>query len=93
MQRAASRFLVVVLATFMATAWITATPKPAAAVSPDVVISQVYGGGGNGSAPFQRDFIELYNRGASTVNLSTWSVQYASTVGTNWSKTNLAGFI
>ncbi len=26
-----------------------------------VVISQVYGGGGNSGAPFNKDFVELYN--------------------------------
>ena len=36
----------------------------------NLVISQVYGGGGNASAPYQNDFVELYNRGTSTVNFS-----------------------
>ncbi len=36
-----------------------------AAVSPNVVISQVYGGGGNSGAPFTHDFIELFNRGSA----------------------------
>jgi len=59
----------------------------------DVVISQVYGGGGNSGATLKNDFIELYNRGASDVDISTWSVQYASATGTSWSKTNLGGTI
>ena len=54
------------------------------AVSSGVVISQVYGGGGNASAPYQNDFIELFNRGASAVSLNGWSVQYASATGTTW---------
>ena len=29
----------------------------------DVVISQVYGGGGNMGAPYSADFVELFNRG------------------------------
>ena len=49
-----------------------------AAPSPDVVNSEVYGGGGNSGATFTHDFIELYNRGADPVNLSGWSLQYAS---------------
>ena len=53
------------------------------------VISQVYGGGGNTGATFKNDFIELFNRGASSVNLSGWSVQYASSAGTTWAKTDL----
>jgi uncharacterized protein len=66
--------------------------QSAQAVSTSIVISQVYGGGGNSGATYKNDFIELYNRGASTVSLSGWSVQYASTSGTSWSKTNLTAF-
>ena len=58
------------------------TAGPAAAVSPDVVISQVYGGGGNSGAPFTHDYVELFNRGTSTVSLAGRSVQYASATGT-----------
>jgi predicted extracellular nuclease len=65
---------------------------PAQAVSPDIVISQVYGGGGNSGATYKNDFIELFNRGTTTVSLSGWSVQYASSSGTSWSKTNLTSF-
>ena len=53
-----------------------------AAVSPNVVISQVYGGGGNSGAPFTHDFIELFNRGSAPASLSGWSLQYASSTGT-----------
>ena len=56
--------------------------RPAHAVSPSIVISQVYGGGGNVGAPYQNDFIELFNRGTTTVSLAGWSVQYASATGT-----------
>ena len=60
-------------------------------MSPNVVISQVYGGGGNGGATFTHDFIELFNRGTSTVSLAGWSVQYTSAAGTGnfGSATNL----
>lgn len=47
----------------------------------DVVISQVYGGGGNTSAPYQNDFVELFNRSSAAVSISGWSVQYASASG------------
>jgi uncharacterized protein len=57
-------------------------PAPAGAVSPDIVVSQVYGGGGNSGAPLTHDFVELYNRGGSPVDLTGWSVQYASATGT-----------
>src|ERR671931_1627540 len=52
-----------------------------AAPSPNVVISQVYGGGGNTGAPYKNDFVELFNRGTSAIDLSGWSVQYASATG------------
>ncbi len=58
-----------------------------------VVISEVYGGGGNTGAQYSNDFIELYNNGSSAVDLSTWSVQYASSSGTGWSTTALTGAI
>jgi uncharacterized protein len=47
-----------------------------------IVISQVFGGGGNSTAPFRNDYVELFNRSASVVSLSGWSVQYASATGT-----------
>ena len=57
--------------------------------SAQIVISQVYGGGGNNGAVYNNDFIELYNRGTAAVSLNGWSVQYASATGTTWTSTNL----
>jgi predicted extracellular nuclease len=68
---------------------LASTVAPLTAVSTSVVISQVYGGGGNAGATFKNDFIELYNRGAVAVNLTGWSVQYASSTGATWQVTNL----
>ncbi|MEV0455111.1 lamin tail domain-containing protein [Catellatospora methionotrophica] len=68
-------------------------PVPALAVSPDIVISQVYGGGGTVGATYTNDFVELFNRGASAVDVSGWSVQYASAVGSTWQVTPLTGTI
>jgi predicted extracellular nuclease len=47
-----------------------------------VVISQIFGGGGNTSAPLRNDYVELFNAGNSSVNLNGFSVQYASGTGT-----------
>src|SRR5690606_10209631 len=48
----------------------------------EVVISQVYGAGGNSGAVYDRDYVELFNRGGSPVPLAGKSVQYASATGT-----------
>jgi len=61
-------------------------PKP-------VVISQVYGGGGNSGATYKNDFVELFNRGSLPVDISGWSIQYASTTGSTWFSTTLVGTI
>ena len=53
---------------------------PAHAVSPGVVISQVYGGGG---VTYTHDFVELHNNGSTPVNVTGWTVQYASATGTH----------
>lgn len=58
-----------------------------------IVVSQVFGGGGNSGAPYQNDYVELFNRGSSSVDLSGWSIQYATATGTSWSATALAGSI
>jgi len=69
-----------------------ATAPLSALAAGEVVISQVYGGGGNSGAPYTHDFIELYNRGDAAVNLAGWSLQYASATGSTWNnKTDLAG--
>ncbi|MFS0705076.1 ExeM/NucH family extracellular endonuclease [Cellulomonas sp. 179-A 9B4 NHS] len=64
-----------------------------AAVSPDapVVISEVYGGGGNSGATLTQDFVELYNPGDAPVDVSGWAVQYASAGGASWQVTRLTG--
>jgi predicted extracellular nuclease len=68
-------------------------PGAVHALSPDIVISQVYGGGGNAGATYTHDFIELYNRGPSAVPINGWSVQYASSTGSTWQKTDIDGTI
>jgi hypothetical protein len=67
---------------------------PAArSASSDMVVSQVYAGGGNSGATYANDFVELFNRGSTAVDLSTWSVQYASASGTSWQASTLAGTV
>lgn len=59
----------------------TITNDDSAAAPGAIVISQVYGGGGNATAPFLNDFIELFNRGGTAVDVSGWSVQYIAATG------------
>ena len=56
-------------------------PPPSNSV---IVISQVYGGGGNAGATYKNDYVELFNRGAATVDIGGWSLQYASASGDGW---------
>jgi hypothetical protein len=58
-----------------------------------VVISQIYGAGGGSGALFDADYVELYNRSGSAVDLTGWSLQYASASGTSWSKVTLSGTV
>ena len=70
--------------------------SPALAVSPNIVISQVYGGGGNTGASHRNDYVELFNRGTTSVSVTGWSVQYTSATGTGLfsaNTTNLSGSI
>lgn len=50
--------------------------------SPDLVISQIYGGGGNSGAVYTHDYIEIFNRGTASASLGGKSLQYASAAGT-----------
>jgi hypothetical protein len=72
----------------------TPSPSPSPSPSPDasstIVISQIFGGGGNAGAPLRNDFIEIFNAGNVSVNLSGWSVQYASATASTWSVTPLS---
>ncbi len=68
-------------------------PRPAQAVSSGVVISQVYGGGGNSGATLLNDFVELFNLGSNPVSLEGMSIQYASATGTSWQVTTLSGIL
>src|SRR5436305_11949745 len=59
--------------------------------SSGLVVSQVYAGGGNSGATYANDFVELLNTGSAAVDLSGWTIQYATATGTSWQPTALAG--
>jgi Lamin Tail Domain len=68
-------------------------PTAADAGATGVVVSQIYGGGGNAGATYRNDYVELFNAGAGAVDLTGWTVQYATAAGTTWQTTSLSGTI
>src|SRR5580765_1179848 len=69
-------------------------PPPARIRSvPGIVISQIYGAGGNSGAAWRNDFVELFNSSSGAVDLTGWSVQYSPATGSSWQKTDLSGVI
>jgi Lamin Tail Domain len=68
-------------------------PAAARGSTSGIVVSQIYGGGGNSGASFRNDYVELFNAGTSAVDVSGWTVQYATAAGTTWQTTPLSGTI
>jgi predicted extracellular nuclease len=71
-----------VLGAFALASILMVTVRPIVGLSSDLVISQVYGGGGNSGAPYKNDFVEIFNRGTVAASLNGKSIQYASATGT-----------
>jgi Lamin Tail Domain len=86
------RVVAVVLFVILVAGGVLAVPA-ARSASPDVVVSQLYAGGGNSGASFVNDFVELFNRGSTAIDVSGWTLQYASAAGTTWQATALTGSI
>lgn len=72
-------------------AGLTVIAPSASAASPDLVISEAYGGGGNSRATLRSDFVELANRGQADVDLTGWTLRYYSASGTTPQTTTLSG--
>jgi autotransporter-associated beta strand protein len=53
-----------------------------------IVISQVYGAGGNAGASYKRDYVELFNPTTAAVVINGWTIQYAAATGSSWTKTS-----
>jgi hypothetical protein len=86
------RILVPVLLVILGIGCLVGVPA-AQSASPDLVVSQLFAGGGNSGAPLANDFVELFNRGSTSVDLSTWTVQYASAASATWQATPLTGSV
>jgi hypothetical protein len=72
---------------------LTAAASASGSGAGSIVVSQIFAAGGNSGAPYTNDYIELFNRGASTVSIGGWTLQYASATGTVWASTALSGSI
>ena len=81
------------LLAFLLALAVLAVPSAVGSGTGALVISQIFGGGANAGAPFASDYVELFNRSASPVDLDGWTVQYATAAGTTWQPTVLAGTI
>ena len=69
------------------------TSAPNLACNDSLVISQYYTSGGLTGAAFKNDYVELHNRGTTTINLAGKSLQYAAATGSSWSRVTLAGTV
>jgi hypothetical protein len=72
---------------------LTAVASASGSGAGSIVVSQVFAAGGNSGAPYANDYIELFNRGASAVSITGWTLQYASATGTVWASTALNGSV
>jgi predicted extracellular nuclease len=77
----AARFRLGACAVIALVAVVAGGVPQAGAAGGNIVISQVYGGGGNAGASHTHDFVELYNPGDAAVLLTGRSIQYASATG------------
>ena len=93
--KATVRVINVLIAFFMAASMVLTgvVVQPVQAGAANIRISQVYGGGGNSGAIYNRDYVELFNPTDVDVDLTGWSIVYASATGTTWTYNDLSGQI
>lgn len=87
------RALAALTAAPLAVAGLAVTAPSASAASPDLVIAEAYGGGGNSRAVYRSDFVELANRAQEDVDLTGWTLRYYSASGTTPQTTPLSGTV
>src|ERR671921_876077 len=74
--------LAVLASAAVVAAGLTVCAPPAQAASTGLIITEVYGNGGNSGANLNADYVELYNASGSEISLSGKSLQYRSATGT-----------
>ena len=72
---------------------VVAPTASAATDGSNVVINEVYGGGGNKSAAYNKDFVELYNPTEQPINLTGWKLKQYSAKGNLGTAVALEGTI
>jgi hypothetical protein len=75
-------FLAAILFLFIASSVRSSVIMAQSTADPNIRISQVYTRGGEAGAAFQNDFVELFNRGQTDVDVSGWSLNIANFAGT-----------
>ncbi|HRW19836.1 MAG TPA: lamin tail domain-containing protein, partial [Dermatophilaceae bacterium] len=85
------RLLTLSVATVVGGTGVALGAPTAQAASSSVVVAEVYGGGGNAGAPLLSDYVELFNRGSSSVDLTGWQLRYWSASGTTPTTTTIGG--
>ncbi len=78
--------------TFVSTSCLSGSQTANFALVPPIVISQFYTAGGETGATYRNDFVELFNRGDTTIDLAGWSLQFTDATGTVWQRLNLPSF-
>jgi len=58
-----------------------------------LVINEIFGGGSSLNSAFDHDFVELRNTSSLVIDLTGWSLQYASAIGNTWRSVNLTGSV
>jgi predicted extracellular nuclease len=87
------RMCAAAIAPLLAVSGALLTAVPAHAASANLVISEVYGGGGNSGSTWTNDFVELYNSSDAPVDVTGWVVQYYSGTGGAGKNATLTGSV
>ncbi|HWN09695.1 MAG TPA: Calx-beta domain-containing protein [Pyrinomonadaceae bacterium] len=74
-------FLAAILLLFISASVTSSVIFAQSTADPNIRISQVYTRGGEAGAAFQNDFVELFNRGQTDVDVSGWSLNISNFAG------------
>jgi len=61
--------------------------------APNVMISQIYAGGGNANAPYNQKFVELFNPFEVEADISGWTLRYVAPAATNFPNPGQGNFL